>query len=83
MTAERRGEQGLRGPFEATWSGSSGHRALRVLDSVSQVLSLRTLLRLLPGARVTITLRVPGGDPTEAGETCGVCRPSARIRRGV
>ncbi|WP_157899436.1 hypothetical protein [Luteitalea pratensis] len=32
MTAERRGEHRVSGPFEATWSGMSGHRSVRITD---------------------------------------------------
>lgn len=63
---ERRGEQRVSGPFEATWSGSSGHRTVRVVDFSLTGCFVEDIATPATGERVTVTLRVPGGNPIRA-----------------
>ncbi|WP_157899299.1 PilZ domain-containing protein [Luteitalea pratensis] len=66
MTAERRGKHRAIGPFEVTWSGTSGHRHVRVADFSLSGCFIEDIATPVTGERVTLTLRVPGGSPIEA-----------------
>jgi hypothetical protein len=66
LPADPRAEQRVRGPFEVTWSGSAGHRAVRVADFSLSGCFVEDIATPGTGERVTLTLRVPGGQPIEA-----------------
>ena len=66
MTAERRSRYRVIGPFEVTWSGTSGHRHVRVADFSLTGCFVEDIAAPATGERVTLTLRVPGGAPIEA-----------------
>jgi hypothetical protein len=65
MPGDRRGAHRVSGPFEATWSGTSGHRAVRVADFSIAGCFVEDIATPATGERVTVTLRVPGGQPIE------------------
>jgi hypothetical protein len=76
MTADRRGAHRVHGPFEATWSGTSGHRQVRVTDFSLTGCFVEDIATPSAGERVTVTLHVPGGGPiTAAGRVAYVSPP--------
>jgi hypothetical protein len=66
MTSDPRRRQRIRGPFEASWSGTSGHRAVRVADFSANGCFVEDIASPSVGERVMVTLRIPGGHPIEA-----------------
>ena len=64
-TADRRGQQRVSGPFEVSWSGTSGHRRVRVADFSVAGCFVEDIAAPATGERVTLTLRVPGDGPIE------------------
>ena len=76
MAADRRGAYRVPGPFEATWNGSSGHRHVRITDFSLTGSFVEDVAEPAVGERVSVTLRVPGGDPIElVGRVAYVSRP--------
>ena len=65
MTAERRAQHRVNGPFEVSWSGTSGHRRVRVADFSLAGCFVEDIASPVAGEHVTLTLRVPGGGPIE------------------
>lgn len=59
MSSERRGRQRVRGPFEASWSGTSGHRRVRVADVSVSGCFIEDLATPAIGDRVDVTLFLP------------------------
>ena len=75
MTRERRGAHRLPGPFDAIWSGTSGHHAVRVVDFSLTGCFVEDIAAPATGERVTVTLHVPGGDPIEAAARVAYVNP--------
>jgi hypothetical protein len=65
-TPERRGVQRVAGPFDATWSGTSGRRQVRITDFSPTGCFIEDLATPAAGERVTVRLQVPGGAAIEA-----------------
>jgi hypothetical protein len=66
MTSERRRQLRFVGPFEATWSGTSGHRSVRVPDFSTTGCFIEDTAPPAIGEAVIVTLRLPGGPPISA-----------------
>jgi hypothetical protein len=66
MTGDRRSQPRVTGPFEATWSGTSGHRRVRIADFSLTGCFVEDIAAPVMGERVTLTLLVSGGGPIEA-----------------
>ena len=65
MTTDRRVHPRVRGPFEASWSGTSGHRRVRVVDFSLAGCFVEDIATPAMDERVTLTLHVPGCDPID------------------
>ena len=69
MPSERRTTHRYRGPFEATWSGASSQRRVRIADVSLSGCFIEDLAAPRVGERVDLTLFLPGGPPVHAGGT--------------
>lgn len=65
MVSERRGTLRIAGPFDATWSGTSGNRQVRIADLSVAGCFVDALAAPAAGEHVTLTLHLPGGSPFE------------------
>lgn len=60
MTTERRAAARIRGPFEASWSGTSTHRSVRITDVSDTGCFIEDLAAPAPGERVEVSITLPG-----------------------
>lgn len=65
MAAERRRRHRVAGPFEVTWSATSGYRRVHIADFSPDGCFVEDIVTPAVGERVTLMLRVPGGDPID------------------
>jgi len=67
MPSDPRNHLRIRGPFDATWSGTAGHRTVRVSDFSVGGCFVEDIAVPAVGECVRVTLALPGGDPIETG----------------
>ena len=65
MATDPRRRRRISGPFEATWSGASGHRAVRVADFSALGCFVEDMPQPAVGETVIVELRIPGGPPIQ------------------
>jgi hypothetical protein len=66
MPPERRDSFRIRGPFDATWSGSAGNRTVRISDFSIGGCFVEDIAVAAVGEHVHVTLKLPGDKPLEA-----------------
>lgn len=69
MTTERRGTERVRGPFDASWSGTSGHRTVRITDISETGCFIEDLATPATGERVEVTVTLRGGPALQLAGT--------------